>query len=620
MRLYTKLITNALGLFLLVNVSLIAQVPAGQETIMIAGGTDNVGLLERTINGDTIAGGARANPQRIYMLAKDQIHFMNSRIQFDGDSPTDSTSTLRIVGEGGGKKPLVVMSPLQGGNAFSNVVQGNLTLENLYWSAKATNSSSSGLFSLLGNKKTLRIDNCVTEFAEGGDLFSLRQVRGPANIFITNSYFRDVTQFENSFNFAVVARGDNGEPIDSLWIQNTTVSNSGLTFFGKLNPTNFVLFDHNTIVNTPKYVIFFDQFNESYFTNNLFVNCNWEGECQSTYETQLPDGVPSGIINLDTIDASLWQPGHGFVPAMEDVRHLNSNNIHFTSPFLDKYYQGEFNDVGDFPISNRPWSENVNEADLPIPVINVPIQYINTKTQNLIDEYAKIIANNNFDNTLDPMMVTKGIANQEVGDLFAKVARRNYGVSSDAPEERVTDDDKLILAFGDRDPTTFPGKEVESAQSAGDLGISEITDFIEDFSYTDGTRSDIDNLPIGSLLWWEDIDYDGVAGLETVKAYFEDQIVSVEDLEVFTNTYELKTYPNPFSSSTTIEFTTGQASDVAIVVYDAFGRNVQSLVNQRMASGKHKVEWNAANYPGGIYYYFITVNGMSATGKLILKK
>jgi len=617
MRNFKQYFSNALSLLLLGSAIFFAQALSGQDVIMIEGGAGNAGLLESTINGDTIAGGGRANPQRIYMLKKDQIHFMNSRIQFDGDSPTDSTSTLRIHGEEGGKKPIVVMSPLQGGNAFRSVVQGNLSLKNIYWSAKALNNSSSGLFEQLGNEKTLRIDGCVTEFAEGGDLFVMRQVRGPADIFITNSYFRDVSQFENSFNFAVVARGDNGEPIDSIWIQNTTVANSGLTFFGKLNPTNFAFFDHNTIVNTPKYVLFFDQFKESYFTNNLFVNCNWEGECQSTYETQLADGVPSGIINLDTIDAGLWQPGHGFVPEMADVKHLNSNNIHFTSPFLDKYYRGEFNDVGDFPISNRPWSPNVNEADLPIPVTNVPIQYINSKTQALIDEYRGIIASDNFNNTLDPMMVTKGIASQEVGDLFAKVARRNYGVAE--PGEMVTEADKLILAFGDRDPQTFPGTEIEDSQDASDIGVAKVSDFVEDFSYTADTRSEIDNLPIGSLLWWDDANYDEDGALATVKTFYQDEITSVEDLSVFASTYKVKAYPNPLSDITRIDFELEKSSTAKLAIYDAVGRQIEVLTNRQLSAGAHSFKWNATERAGGIYYYVITLDGVSATGKLIVE-
>lgn len=606
----TRNLIALLALMCLVNTTLMAQIPADQEVVIIDGGIDNSGLLEQTINADTTDGGARTNPQRIYQLKKDEIYYMESRIQFS--SAGDSTATLIIAGEEGGKKPVVLMSPVGGSGAFSNVIQGSLTLRNMYWPAKNIFGSGDVLFSLQGEgKQTLRVEDFVCEFAESGDIFVLRDVRGAANIFIKNSYFRNATQFANSFNFAVFARGDNGEPIDTMWIQNTTVANSGLTFFGKVNPTRFAFFDHNTIINTPKYLLFHDQFEESYWTNNLFVNCNWEGECQSTYETQLPDGVPSGIVNIDTIDADFWLPGHGYVPEMDDVKFLNSNNIHYTTPLLNTYYNGDFNDVGNFPISYRDWSPNVSAEDLPIPVTNVPIQYINPKSQALVDAYEGIIAQGNYDNTLDPMLVTPGMSEANIA-LFIKFAQSNYGVPG---TPALTDEERAQMAFGDFDPTTIPGEEMESG-----TGISKISDFIEDFSYADPVRSDIDGLPIGSLMWWDGLTYDEDGALEAAVAFYENILTSVEDLDVFADSYQLKAYPNPLRNSTRIEFNLDRASEVRLSIYDGLGRAVTTLADQELNAGLQSFEWDASQHSSGMYYYVISVNGVSATGKLVLEK
>ncbi len=498
---------------------LYAQVPADQEVIVIEGGVENIGLLEKTINEDVLDNGNRINPNRVYMLKANTVYFMESRIQFGGPDIEETSATLTIVGEEveGGKKPIVLSSPRDGGNAFTHVVHGSLTLKNLYWPARTVSNRGATLFSILRDRQTLRMEDVVTEFALSGDLISMRQVDGPANIFLKDCYFRDNSQFENSFNFAVIARGDNGEPIDTLSVQNCTVANSGLTFFGKNNPINFLFFDHNSIINTPKYVFFFEQYKEAYFTNNLFVNCNWEGECQSTQETQLQSqiaeaatgGHPVGITNVMEIDPMLWELGHGFVPEMEDVIWLSSNNIHFTSPFLDKYYNGEFNDVGDFPLSYRAWSADISDEDLPIPVTNVAPAFISNYAQAIINEYEGIIAEGNYDNTINPEVATKSIPNQEIGDEFARMARRNYGVPDPG------DFDKLSIAFGDLDPTTIPGVETEN----GD-GITQISDFIEDFSYAADVRSEIDGMPMGALTWWSDMEYDADGALATVQEYY----------------------------------------------------------------------------------------------------
>ncbi|WP_235298720.1 T9SS type A sorting domain-containing protein [Portibacter marinus] len=611
---YTKklLLTLTMAVF---GISLVkAQVPPEQEVIEIEGGIENIGLLETTINSDTIAGGNRANPTRIYRLKKDQIYYMESRIQFGGDDVTDTTSTLIIEGETGGKKPIILMIPKDGGDAFTNLVHGSLTLRNLYWPVKTVTGKGRALFQLFRSNQTLRVEDCVTEYAEGGDLFVMSSVEGAASFFLINSYFRDNSQFANSFNFAVVARGTNGEAIDTMWIQNCTVSNSGLTFFGKLNPIKFAFMDHNTIVNTPKYPLFFDQYEEAYFTNNMWINCNWEGECQSTWETQLPDGVKSGIVNLDTIDPMLWELGHGYVPDMNNVKFMVSNNLHYTSPFLDKYYAGEFNDVGPYPLSNRDWSAAISSEDLPIPVENIPIQFLNEKTLTLINDYEGIVENRNFNNELDPLMKTNGIADQEVGDEFAHFARNNYGVANEGETYNIN-----MIAFGDQDPQTVPGIETEN----GD-GFTHASDLIEDFSYEAEVRSSIDGLPLGSLLWWPDLqdDYNESEALANVKEHYEQVLLgtSVEEVNAFSALYELSNNPNPFSEFTSIQFSLDKSSLVKINIYNAQGQFITNLVNQKMNSGTQQVRWNVNDSNAGVYFYTISIDERTISKRLIVQK
>ena len=73
-----------------------------------------------------------------------------------------------------------------------------------------------------------------------------------------------------------------------------------------------------------------------------------------------------------------------------------------------KYYNGDFNTVGDYPISSRTWSVSVDDDDIPIPVENVPSRFLNDLTLDLIAQYEGIVAENNYDNTLDPLMNTYG--------------------------------------------------------------------------------------------------------------------------------------------------------------------------------------------------------------------
>ena len=400
--------------------------------------------MERIINGDVVEGTTnRVNPDRVYQLQADGVYIMQSAILFGGE--TDSTATLTIVGEKGGKRPMVLMSPQGGATEINNIVDGSLTIKNVFWPGTTLAGTGGGsLFTMRRGKQTLYLDEYVSDLARG-DLFNLRPiVDAPVNIYIKNSYFRNNMIWNNPFNYAVFARGDNGEPIDTMWISNTTVANAGLTFFGKFTPVNYTFFDHNTIINVAKYVLFSEQWKEAYFTNNMFINCNWQGEDLFLIESQLAadDSQPNGLIDLDTINDADWISRFGEAPEQEDVVFVNAGNLSFYSPFLDNYYNGNYNDVADYPVSYHPNQE-------PNEVLNTPPVYINQMTQDFADEYLNVVLADDYDNTLDPGLRTPSIPSQEVGDDYAYFAQSwwSNGVLTDIPAY-----DPVAMAFGDLDP------------------------------------------------------------------------------------------------------------------------------------------------------------------------
>jgi Secretion system C-terminal sorting domain len=74
-------------------------------------------------------------------------------------------------------------------------------------------------------------------------------------------------------------------------------------------------------------------------------------------------------------------------------------------------------------------------------------------------------------------------------------------------------------------------------------------------------------------------------------------------------------YPNPFNPATKIRFALPKSSFAKIVIYDALGREVVTLVNEQLKPGTYEADWNATNYPSGVYYYKLTVRQAgSSTG------
>ena len=103
-----------------------------------------------------------------------------------------------------------------------------------------------------------------------------------------------------------------------------------------------------------------------------------------------------------------------------------------------------------------------------------------------------------------------------------------------------------------------------------------------------------------------------------------------ENLDLTPDEYDLyQNYPNPFNPSTRIRFALPSESKVKLELYNALGELVRVLIdNEIMEVGFQEVEFNAANYPSGVYFYrIIAVNNANAgridfvkTKKMILLK
>lgn len=94
-------------------------------------------------------------------------------------------------------------------------------------------------------------------------------------------------------------------------------------------------------------------------------------------------------------------------------------------------------------------------------------------------------------------------------------------------------------------------------------------------------------------------------------------IISMETPEFFSLS---QNYPNPFNPTTNIEFDMPEASFVKLIVYDMLGREISILVNEQLRAGSYKVDWNAANYTSGIYFYVLNTEKYNESRKMILLK
>ncbi len=79
-------------------------------------------------------------------------------------------------------------------------------------------------------------------------------------------------------------------------------------------------------------------------------------------------------------------------------------------------------------------------------------------------------------------------------------------------------------------------------------------------------------------------------------------------------------YPNPFNGTTTIKFSLANAENISLNIYNAFGQLITTLVNDKMDKGMHSLQWDASEFPSGIYYCKLNTAKQEYTNKIILIK
>ncbi|MGE0638283.1 MAG: two-component regulator propeller domain-containing protein [Bacteroidia bacterium] len=79
--------------------------------------------------------------------------------------------------------------------------------------------------------------------------------------------------------------------------------------------------------------------------------------------------------------------------------------------------------------------------------------------------------------------------------------------------------------------------------------------------------------------------------------------LSVEQSEAAVNS--LNVFPNPANGEVKFNFTTTEAGDAELVLYDVQGRKVCTLLNEEVSAGKHELRFDTNTLPAGVYIWWV---------------
>ncbi len=316
-------------------------------------------------------------------------------------------------------------------------------------------------------------------------------------------------------------------------------------------------------------------------------NDSRDGNKEIYYKKNSTCNAPFTVSGLVSFKDNNQPVTGGFVKALKynsqtseiitiDSTVINSNGTymlsHVPSDVLDlMYYQNDdlLQFVPTYYVSTIDWREatKINPTQN-LTNINCQVYRINN-TVNPFTISGQIIAN------LDNSTVTSmkdAIVYAKIGNEF-----RNYGISGTSGSYITTK-----LPSGSYELITYR------------MGFAPVS---QNVTITNSSLSNI-NVDLGSPL----------IGINTIN-------------ENIPSNYLLsQNFPNPFNPYTTIKFDVPVAGLIKLSVYDILGREIEVLANENLTAGSYSVNWNASNYPSGIYFYRMETREFSETKKMILIK
>ena len=144
-------------------------------------------------------------------------------------------------------------------------------------------------------------------------------------------------------------------------------------------------------------------------------------------------------------------------------------------------------------------------------------------------------------------------------------------------------------------------------------------------STNNGTSWIIKNQGMGNRYIWSmtsNSQYIFAGTDSTIWRHSLSEIIGIQNISTeIPSSYSLgQNYPNPFNPITVISFSLPVVSNATLKVYDLMGREVQTLVNEKLQAGTYEVTFDGSGLTSGVYFYKLMTEGFSETKRMLLIK
>ncbi len=518
--------------------------------------------LNDVIAGDTTATGARLDLNRVYVLKRNGVYFVNTQMRNSG-------WPLRLrAEEGTGRMPIIylVKNTTTNNNpaAFVRIAEDFEMRGIALTGVLEPDTSSYSLMQgqLIGTNQPgfdVIIDNCILSNCNGNHM---RTDQAQRYIKVTNTVFANMGYLGTSNLGAGKAIDLRAGSVDTLIMQNCTFVNAQDRIIRHFNSTadiKYLLFDHNTIVNSMSYhgtLVLGKVGKEINITNNLFVDPFALGN--DTDYVRQAEFNESGETDFLGKRRMSW-----IFSVNNDTTEWNiSNNAYVISDSGQAFY-------------NRYASAGVTGEGALLS------WHLNGR---LGADSTTAFSKQSFSLNNTPKLMTKMM------DWYRRPAAQGGAGKSKATTNFIRSqhdyDRRNVVYYADTLDCAYP---TSAAAYSGSIG----------------------GFPVGDLNWFP-----------TKKTEWEIWLTDVEVEEGFApESFSLsQNFPNPFNPSTKITFELKEAAITSLAIYNVLGQKVATLVNQDLQAGKYTYNFDASRLSSGVYFYTLESGKNVSTKKMMLIK
>jgi hypothetical protein len=568
-----------------------------------------VGNINTVINSDTVAGGFRAHPDRVYRLARGVIYQMTEPIKINGN--------LNIIAaEGTTRPPVLAPAILTDGSSIDHFfdfigANSNIDISNLYLLSVRSDQS------WLGWSAAMRVNADHIAIKLRGvifDAFSEAGIRVSAHwtkLDVQDCTFRNLQQSGSWFGGQPFMT-DQVNHMDTVKFINNTFFACGSYLWSIRGYDKYSLFEHNTVVYGIVNPFLTPRTMNQHVKNNIFYSLNsMGGTPQHILEAWLsnyPDTTSSGILMLREKDTvSSWYYGYNPNPdslnaftgsdayvdtprgvtsdmLITQLRTIDvANNSYFWPKALTDYYKAYNDTVASYDSVASNTGTYYLKRTLTLP--------------KFMTDYTRMV----IDSLLTPHGATVNVVNNNESDP---------GFNSD-----ITNFASKVVEYVNKIVTN----KLDSAWHYKPNGAlyPPVWPLPENLAYTNTTMQSagMDGFALGDLNWFP-----------TQKEAWKLTGVVKDPGSLVPDAYSLsEAYPNPFNPETNIKFNIAKAGNVKLVVYNILGQKVRTLLDNELTAGQFTAKWDGRddygfNVSSGVYFFQLESGSFNMTKKMVLMK